>query len=278
MAIAEEHCRHGIYLAEQIEGIDVAAAGALLLARLTLAKGNVHSAWQQLTQLSVVAAQKEYVVQIPQIIALQVQMLLQQGDIDAAEDLTRGHDLPLTITRIYLAKGNTASAQDILETYYQQMQAKDWRDEQLKAMVLLALAHYAAGDVNGAVIIMSDVLHWASTSRLCRTFLDEGPMMMQLLREPSIESLMPKYVRSVVAAFDGKQTASQSDQPLIEPLSDRELEVLQLIATGLSNREISERLFVALSTIKGHNRNIFDKLQVKRRTEAVARARELGLL
>ena len=67
-------------------------------------------------------------------------------------------------------------------------------------------------------------------------------------------------------------------QPLIEPLSQRELEVLQLIAQGLSNREISERLFLALNTVKGHNRKIFGKLQVQRRTEAVARARELGLL
>ncbi len=65
---------------------------------------------------------------------------------------------------------------------------------------------------------------------------------------------------------------------LIEPLSQRELEVLQLIAQGLSNREISERLFLALDTVKGHNRRIFDKLQVQSRTEAVARARELGLL
>ena len=65
---------------------------------------------------------------------------------------------------------------------------------------------------------------------------------------------------------------------LVEPLSQRELEVLQLIAQGLSNREISERLFLALSTVKGHNRNIFGKLQVQRRTEAIARARELGLL
>ena len=67
-------------------------------------------------------------------------------------------------------------------------------------------------------------------------------------------------------------------QPLIEPLSQRELEVLQLIAQGLSNREIGERLFLALDTVKGHNRRIFDKLQVQSRTEAVARARELGLL
>ena len=65
---------------------------------------------------------------------------------------------------------------------------------------------------------------------------------------------------------------------LLEPLSQRELEILKLIAQGLSNREIGERLFLALDTVKGHNRKIFDKLQVQSRTEAVARARELGLV
>ena len=67
-------------------------------------------------------------------------------------------------------------------------------------------------------------------------------------------------------------------QPLIEPLSPRELEVLQLISQGLSNQEIADRLFLALSTVKGYTRTLFEKLQVGRRTEAVARARELGLL
>ena len=67
-------------------------------------------------------------------------------------------------------------------------------------------------------------------------------------------------------------------QPLIEPFSPRELEVLHLMAAGLSHQEMCERLFLALDTVKGHNRKIFDKLQVQRRTEAVARARELGLL
>jgi LuxR family maltose regulon positive regulatory protein len=95
------------------------------------------------------------------------------------------------------------------------------------------------------------------------------------------------YSCKLLAAFpdalnnEGQMTklASSVLRPssLAEPLSARELEVLQLIAQGLSNREISERLFLALSTVKGHNRNIFDKLQVQSRTEAVARARELGL-
>ena len=75
-----------------------------------------------------------------------------------------------------------------------------------------------------------------------------------------------------------RSTSSLIPHPLVEPLTQRELEVLQLIAQGLSNHAIGARLFLALDTVKGHNRWIFDKLQVQRRTEAVARARALGLL
>jgi LuxR family transcriptional regulator, maltose regulon positive regulatory protein len=91
---------------------------------------------------------------------------------------------------------------------------------------------------------------------------------------------MPDYTARLLASLEAEShpPPSPTAQPLVEPLSDRELEILGLIAGGLSNREISERLFLALITVKGHNRNIFRKLQVRRRTEAVARARELGLL
>jgi LuxR family transcriptional regulator, maltose regulon positive regulatory protein len=91
-----------------------------------------------------------------------------------------------------------------------------------------------------------------------------------------------RYVSQLLAAFDGLEKESQpsalNPQSLVEPLSERELEVLQLVAEGFSNREIAERLYLALPTVKGHNRNIYSKLQVNRRTEAVARARALGLV
>jgi LuxR family maltose regulon positive regulatory protein len=133
-----------------------------------------------------------------------------------------------------------------------------------------------------------------------RMFLDEGSSMMQLLREASARKIMPDYTDKLLASFEAEKrpvpaagpgkSEGKSDlppalpeghrdgEPLIEPLSQRELEVLHLIAQGLSNREIGERLFLALDTVKGHNRRIFDKLQVQSRTEAVARAHELGLL
>ncbi len=94
-----------------------------------------------------------------------------------------------------------------------------------------------------------------------------------------VEKIESPYTVSLVNGVEEKlDHITLPPQPLIEPLSPRELEVLQLIAQGLSNREISERLFLALDTVKGHNRNIYGKLGVRRRTEAIVRARELGLL
>jgi ATP/maltotriose-dependent transcriptional regulator MalT len=92
------------------------------------------------------------------------------------------------------------------------------------------------------------------------------------------QQMTPEIISRVNSVEEKLGDFIQHYQSLVEPLSPRELEVLQLIAQGLSNREISERLYLALSTVKGHNRNIYDKLQVGRRTEAIARARELGLL
>ncbi len=97
--------------------------------------------------------------------------------------------------------------------------------------------------------------------------------------------MVPDYLGKLLVVFEAEEQNSEAtsylptpDQRLIEPLSRREVEVLHLMAQGLSNQEMSERLVLALDTVKGHNKKIFGKLQVQRRTEAVARARELGLL
>jgi LuxR family maltose regulon positive regulatory protein len=139
-------------------------------------------------------------------------------------------------------------------------------------------------------LFLERALTLAEPEGYVRIFVDEGPPMEALLREAAKRDAAPNYVRQLRTAF-GKAAVSaeasdlgKSDgkspgiRPLIEPLSERELQVLQLVADGLSNREIGERLFLALNTVKGHNRKIFGKLGVQRRTEAVARARELGLL
>ena len=181
----------------------------------------------------------------------------------------------------------------------QQVEARNWQDERLKVMVLQSVALHAAamqgdGEEDMAVQLLGEALALAEPGGFIRIFVDEGEPMRLLLSDfrLSIEKQPPPaedssellgYVDKLLAAFEQPAAMPQSQianrkSQMLEPLSQRELEILKLITQGLSNREIGERLFLALDTVKGHNRRIFDKLQVQSRTEAIARARELGLL
>jgi LuxR family maltose regulon positive regulatory protein len=183
-----------------------------------------------------------------------------------------------------LAQGDSSAALSVLETYYHQVEAKGWQDEQLKVLVLQAIALRAHGEKDKAVQLLGETLALAESGGFIRLFVDEGTPMAQLLGEAASHGVMTAYIGKLLSAFDAEKRKNEGKpdlpptQPLIEPLSQRELEILHLIAQGLSNRQIAERLFLALDTVKGHNRIIFDKLQVQSRTEAVARAHELGLL
>jgi LuxR family maltose regulon positive regulatory protein len=167
------------------------------------------------------------------------------------------------------------------------MESEGRQEESLKALVLLALALRARGKEGEALGLLGAAMETAEAGGFVRLFVDEGEPMAALLTAASARRMRPTYVGKLLAAFaeEGRllgrraaESASPIGQELADPLSERELEVLKLVAEGLSNQEIGERLFLALDTIKGHNRRIFDKLDVKRRTEAIARARELGLL
>jgi LuxR family maltose regulon positive regulatory protein len=175
------------------------------------------------------------------------------------------------------------------------MEAKGWADELLKVMVLQAVALHAHGEKDKAVQLLGEALRLAEPGGFIRIFVDEGAPMAQLLLEAASHGVMPDYIGKLLAVFEAEKQpglpgrqASQGKsqdkpalplaQPLIEPLSQRELEVLRLIDKGLTNREIGERLFLALDTVKGYNRRIYDKLQVQRRIDAIARARQLKLL
>jgi len=291
---AEQQARQGLHLSRQYEsGIDRFIVHEVFLARLKLAQGDLAGAAAILAQAAQSARQQNFVYRIPEVAAAQVVTLLRQGHLAAAAHLAQMHELPLSQARVHLAYADPAAALAVLEPLRRQMEAKGWADERLRVVVLQAVTLHAQGEKEKALRVLGDALALAETEGFIRTFVDEGTAMAQLLAEmnwrsqEAAQEIMPDYTGKLLAAFDaGKQTgASESplrpgptSQPLIEPLSQREIEVLQLIAQGLSNREISDTLFLALDTVKGHNQKIFGKLQVQRRTEAIARARELGLL
>jgi len=157
----------------------------------------------------------------------------------------------------------------------------------IEILLLQALAHHAQGDILLALAPLERALALAEPEGYVRIFVDEGLPMAHLLSAAAAQRMMPDYIGKLLAILEAEGQKSKDKaqlssalptQPLVEPLSNRELEVLRLVAQGFSNREIGERLFLTLSTVKGHNRTIYGKLQVQRRTEAVARGRELGLL
>ncbi|MBO0790189.1 MAG: hypothetical protein J2P36_04490, partial [Ktedonobacteraceae bacterium] len=230
------------------------------------------------------AQQHKVVARMPEIAAAQVLTFLRQGSLSAAVHLAQTYQLPLSQARVHLAQGNPSAALAVLEPLRQQVEAKGWQDERLKVMVLQAVAARACGEKDQALHLLVDALAMAEPAGFIRLFLDEGLPMASLLSEAMALGSMPDSIRKLLAAFEAEKQQSENNsspppaQPLLEPLSERELEVLHLVAAGLSNQEISERLFLALGTVKGHNLKIFGKLGVQRRTEAIARARELGLL
>ena len=281
---AGQHGLQGVHLARQLENTDRVIAGEVLLARLKLARGDVAGGVALLTEAAQSARQHNFVSRIPEVAAAQVLTLLHQGHLAAAAHLAQANALPISQARVHLAQGDPSAALAVLSPWRQQMEAKGWEDERLQVMVLQAVALEAHGEQDQAVHLLCDALAIAEPAGFIRVFVDEGRPMAHLLSKAAALGVMPDYIGKVLAVCEAEEQQREDTsplppaQPLLEPLSHRELEVLQLMAQGLSNQEMSERLFLALDTVKGHNRNIFGKLHVQRRTEAVARARELGLL
>jgi len=281
---AQQHAQQSVQLARQTESTDRVVACEVFLARLKLAQGDVAGAAALLAEAGQSARQHNFVYRIPEVAAAQVLTLLHQGHLAAATHLAQTHELPLSQARVHLAQGDTSAALAVLAPWRQQMEAKGWEDERLKVMVLQAVALQAHGEQDQAVQLLCDALALASPGGFIRLFVDEGLPMAHLLSEAEAIGMMPDYTGKLLAVFKAEEQKREDTssrlpaQRMFEPLSRRELEVLHLMAQGLSNQEICERLFLALDTVKGHNRNIFGKLQVQRRTEAVARARALGLL
>jgi LuxR family maltose regulon positive regulatory protein len=276
---AHQHAQQCLQLTRQIEGVDTFASYAVFVARMRLAQGDVPSAVTILDEAEAFLLQHSFVFRMRDVAAAQVLILLRQGNLAAAAHLAETHQLPISQARVHLAEGDTSAAVAVLEPRRQQVEAKGWADERLKVLILQAVALQAHGDRDEAVQVLVDALALAEPGGFVRSFVDEGMPMAELLSAASAHGRMPDSIGKLLTVFEIEKQRShdQSAQPLIEPLSHRELEVLRLIAQGLSNHEIGERLFLALDTVKGHNRKIFGKLQVQRRTEAVARARELGL-
>jgi len=217
---------------------------------------------------------------------------LAQGDIEAAsrwaeqrglendEDFSYLRDEEyLTLARVLLARGEYDKALSLLDRLYGSAEEVGRTGSLIEILVLQTLTLQAMDELSQALATIKQAFSLAEPEGYVRTFVDEGEPMAKLLRKALTRDIAPCYVGALLAAFgEDPEPPPTVAQPLIEPLSERELQVLGLIAAGLSNREIAQALVVEVSTIKSHNNHIYAKLDVKSRTEAVARARAIGLL
>ena len=146
-----------------------------------------------------------------------------------------------------------------------------------------AVAMQAKGESDQALTILGQALSLAEPGGYVRTFIGEGAPMGELLRRAAARTIAVDYVGKLLTELEkeGKARPSEAESPLaslVEPLSERELAVLHLLAAGLSNREIAEQLYLSINTVKTHTKSIYGKLNVRSRTQAANRARDLGLL
>jgi LuxR family maltose regulon positive regulatory protein len=304
LEIAEEYLERGIDLCLR-GGLDGVFIGRVQMSRLLQAKGDLEGAARELHSLSGIS-QRVDSFRIPE---RQIQIHLARGDMDGAsrwaqpliEIINRDPTkMPLPflflemiqaiVVRIYLAQGDVAKASALLDT----IQATAEQGGRLARMIEVHLLRSIAslkqdqGRVTAeALQSFEHALELAEPEGFTLVFLEEGPALIPLLntiidRKTSSKPLKP-FARKLLEALRGygKPGAAppSGDVPgLVESLTPREMEVLQLIAAGDSNQAIAEKLVITVRTVKKHTSNIYGKLNASSRTQAVALARDLGLL
>lgn len=295
---AERHLLESINLGKRSGDVDMLGEGYISLSRVKWALGDLHAANEILDQARSIGKSSNIAWIIGRVNAYQTIFWLTQGMIAPAIEwslhsgLSEGEDIGYrrereftTLARVYLAQNAITQALSLLDWLNDIADSKGMTANKLEISTLQALAYQAQGDSTQAVKILESTLSVAESEGYVRLFIDEGEPMARLLRKAVSSGSALDYAARLLSSM-GQAPAKiypspEPDpgiEPLIEPLSERELQVLALIASGASNREISEELVLALGTVKKHINNIFGKLNVNSRTQAVARARQLNLL
>jgi LuxR family maltose regulon positive regulatory protein len=230
----------------------------------------------------------------------EAQIRLAQGRLDAASHLieSRVAEPHIVVAKVLIAQGRLDQALGNLSRLLERTTARGAIQCTIKALVLQAVALDAQGKRKPALAALARALVLGEKGGYVRTFIDAGPQMRRLLEQAMARGDNTAYVDSLMKAFDreslrthprrppSKNVAAVISKPLnlrhlsrgVEPLSQREMEVLQLLVTGLSNKEIASRLVITVSTVKNHLRSIYGKLDVHNRAAAAAQARSCGLL
>jgi LuxR family maltose regulon positive regulatory protein len=306
---ALRHAADAVTLSRQLTSTRPLAAALVTLARIRQARGDTAGAREVIDVAVHAFPSREIVALHNPVPAERARLLLTQGNVTQAgrwveeRGLTDG-DAPsypsepeyLVLARLLLARNAPDQAVDLLERLVVAAKAEQRTGSVIEIGVLQTLALHAAGRPAASLTALTEVLAWCHPEGYIRVFADEGPPMAALLRKlaaagrrgphTALGAIPIDYLGRLLQAFQQDQDCRQYPMTVISTgmrgvvkiLTDREAEVLALLAAGKQNREIADQLVVTLDTVKKHVTHILDKLGAANRTQAVARARELTLI
>jgi LuxR family maltose regulon positive regulatory protein len=307
LTAALDHATSGVTLCRQLAFTPALAAGLAVMARIRHAQGDAAGALEAMGEAGQARLSPQVITLFNPVPSQRARLLLAQGDTAAAARWTqqrglRPDDEPgypqereyLVLARVLLAQDRPGQALTLLDRLLAQAATGDCIGSVIEIRALQALAHQASRDEPAAMAALVEALTLSCPQGHVRVFADEGPPMGALLgqlvaahraKQAPARRIPLSCLARLVQAFDGKLDAAAALRPelgtvpgLIEPLTGRELEVLRLLAAGKSNQRIAHDLVVALDTVKKHVTHVLGKLGAANRTEAVARARDLGLI
>lgn len=280
---AWEQLDTGMGMCVRAGNLEFQNAGHMLKAYIFLAQGNALGALSEV-ETSHALSREFGPAARARSMACHAQIALEMGDVETAEhwisqmeENVDAHSfyrfIGLAPARLLLAKAEHARAREMLAERLRTAKRAGWGYATVPIRAMQALAAETEGE---ALDILKEGLSISRPDDYIRSYVDCGPDLVPMLKEAAFRGIMPGYVGRILDAYDPRRKVTAL--PLVEPLSEREMEVLRLLTAGLSNREISEKLVISIGTAKTHVHNICGKLGVRTRTQAAMRARELNMV
>jgi len=281
----------GLKRAEMGADVRSRIAGYLIAGRMKLSEGEIEAAQEYLERVRPLVESAQFSHWTGRFERFQLELWLAQDKLRRAVDWSdrmiqrealESQEAQLAVARVLIVKGDRMSLKAALSLIGPLLQTAETEGRlgiQIETLALQALAYWRADDHRRTMTCLENALRLAKPEGYVRLFADLGLPIARLLQEAHSRAVMPGYAKKLLAAFNaGTLLPDSPSQQLPEPLTDREEEILALLAAGLTNREIAEELVISSETVKKHAGSIYGKLGVNNRTEAAARARELDLL
>jgi LuxR family maltose regulon positive regulatory protein len=301
LKMAEYHLKKGIALGKQWNQWGSLLPGYMGLVRVAMANGTYNQANEYLDRVISTVNDFQLPWLMPQFKAYRAAMFARQGEINSASEWSHESGIELdqpihfnqepiaiSLISVWMAMQNFNEALQLIQKLIRSNESRQAWGQVIQLLIFDALVNYFQGDTEIALASIERALELAEPENYQRIFLDEGEIMHAILLEVDDSSTgmykdhIRQYTRQLLATFQNELTllpAAQFEKnEFIDPLSVRELEVFKLLKKGHSNKEIAAKLFISLNTVKAHNKNIFSKLGVNNRVQAITRGHELGII